>query len=234
MTMNKKKKSFFCTWILWFLMKLKLFSLLVSAAAVCICTCVWVSIKLLWERGHTEADVLFSHFSCRGLPWWLLLSHIKTANLPPFLFLSTDTGWPITSTSNVRPQASSCTPWRPASARRSICTASGHFQWTRMAKQLNTTTTTPWSTSTPPAPVLTPCPWSSGRWARCTDRGRSGSTQGAVRWRTAGTRFKAVQHFPVTACLVRTLYYYFLDWFRNILTLNKFMAHFFECAKIKR
>lgn len=94
--------------------------------------------------------------------------------------LSAGTGWPTTSTSNVQPRVCSCTPWPPASARRSICTASGPSQATRTADQSSTTTTTLWSTSTPPAPVPTPCPWSSELWALCTDRGRSSSTPDPV------------------------------------------------------
>lgn len=90
--------------------------------------------------------------------------------------LSAGTGWPTTSTSSGQPRGCSCTPWPPASARSSICTASGPSRWTRAAHRSSTTTTTLWSTSTPPAPVLTPCRWSSGLWAHCTDRGRSSST----------------------------------------------------------
>lgn len=94
--------------------------------------------------------------------------------------LSAGIGWPTMSTSNVQPRVCSCTRWPPASARRSICTASGPSQATHTADQSSTTTTILWSTSTPPAPVLTPCLWSSELWAHCTDRGRSSSTPDPV------------------------------------------------------
>lgn len=86
-------------------------------------------------------------------------------------------------TSSVRPPGSSCTRWQLASVRKSIFTASGPFRSTRRENRSNTTTTILLSTSTPPARVLTPCLWSSGPWAHCTDRGRCSSTPGAVMWR---------------------------------------------------
>lgn len=106
-------------------------------------------------------------------PWMSYLTALS-------LSASAGTGWRTTSTSNVRPPASSCTQWPLASARRSTFTAFGPFRSTRKANRLNTTTTTPSNMSTPPARVLTPCLWSSGPWARCTDRGRYGSTLGFV------------------------------------------------------
>lgn len=106
-------------------------------------------------------------------PWMSYLTALS-------LSASAGTGWRTTSTSNVRPPASSCTQWPLASARRSTFTAFGPFRSTHKANRLNTTTTTPSNMSTPPARVLTPCLWSSGPWARCTDRGRYGSTLGFV------------------------------------------------------
>ena len=111
------------------------------------------------------------------------------------------------STSNVQPQVCSCTRWPPASAKRSICTASGRSHSTRTADRSSTTTTTPWSTSTRPAPVLTPCLWSSGLWAPCTDRGRSVSTQDpATLGRTHRTHLhRPTEIFKVTAVVNNSL-----------------------------
>lgn len=94
--------------------------------------------------------------------------------------LSTGIGWPTKCTSSGPPPVCSCTRWPRASVRRSTSMGSGRSRWTPWGDRSSTTTTTPWSTSTRPAPVLTPCPWSSGRWAHCTNRGRSASTQGPV------------------------------------------------------
>lgn len=123
------------------------------------------------------------------------------------------------STSSGQPRGCSCTPWPPASARSSICTASGPSHWTRAADRSSTTTTTLWSTSTPPAPVLTPCRWSSGLWAHYTDRGRSSSTPDPV---TVGGTCRnhlrrQTEIFKATAAVENSLptipsYFHSLEW----------------------
>lgn len=127
------------------------------------------------QRGHKVTTELT--WSAGGLDW--LGDHVS---------LWTGIGWPTKCTSSGPPPVCSCTRWPRASARRSTSTGSGPSHWTRWGNQSSTTTTTPWSTSTRPAPVRTPCPWSSGRWAHCTDRGRSASTPGPVTLRGARRR----------------------------------------------
>ena len=151
-----------------------------------------------------------------------------------FMFLCTGTGSPTMSTSSVRPLGSSCTQWPLASVMRSICTASGPSHTTRRVNRWNTTTTILWSTSIRPAPALTPCLWSSGPWARCTDRGRCGSTLEPVTPKETrrSSRASSWQHISMETTLSRLcekvflLRYFFETWIKifSVIGLNFFLS----------